>query len=381
MEYEFETRCIHSDASQGHSHPYGAITSPIYLSSTFAHPGIGQSTGYDYTRESNPTRSELEQIIASLENAADAIATSSGMAAVTLAFSLLGKGDHVICSEDLYGGSVRLFSWLSEKRGLDFSFINTADEALTEQTVRSDTKALYIETPSNPTMQITDLRKMKRIAHRHHLLLIVDNTFLTPYLQQPMDLGADLVIHSGTKYLAGHNDVLAGFVAVKDPKIARDLRFHYKTVGYSLSPFDSYLVLRGLKTLAVRMDRQQENAQQIAQFLKKHPKIRKVNYIGLEESPGFKVNQSQASGCGAMISFQTDSEETAKKILEKVRLIQYAESLGGVESLITYPMLQTHGDVPADVRERLGITSDFLRLSVGLENACDLIRDLEAALA
>ncbi len=380
MGYGIETRCCHGVTKIVEEHSFGAVSVPIYQTATFAHRGIGESTGHDYSRVSNPTRDELEQTVSSLEGAVDTLAFSSGMAAVSLALELFDGGDHLICSEDLYGGSVRMFSAVGERRGLSFSYVCTSDERLVEAAVRPETKALYIETPSNPTMQITDLRAMKALADRHHLLLIVDNTFLSPYFQRPLELGADLVIHSGTKYLAGHNDTLAGFLCVRDKGTAERLRYLYKTVGNCLSPFDSYLTLRGIKTLAVRMERQQANAMALAEWLKGQRKVEQVFYAGLPEHPGHQVQKGQGDGFGSMISFTVDTEETARRILERVRLIVYAESLGGVESLITYPLLQTHSDVPKEVREHLGITERFLRLSVGIENAEDLIGDLAQAM-
>ncbi len=381
MSLEFETRCIHGENQLLKDHPYGAIGTPIFQTATFAHPGVRQSTGYDYTRVSNPTRDELEQVMASLEEGCAAFATSTGMGAVDLIFSLFKRGDHVICSEDLYGGSVRLFDDYVEKVGMSFTYVNTGDAQAVEAAITEHTAALYIETPSNPCMEITDLDAMHEIAKKHGLLLIVDNTFLTPYFQKPIRHGADLVIHSGTKYLAGHNDTLAGFVVVKDPEIAEKLSVRYKTVGNCLSPFDSFLVLRGIKTLAVRLDRQQENAKKIAEYLQKHPKIKQVYYPGLEGSEGYDISAKQTTGFGGMLSIRTIDEKTARQVLEKVKVIMFAESLGGVESLITYPMVQTHADVPVETRERLGITDDFLRMSVGIEHADDLIADLEQALA
>ena len=381
MAYQFETRCICGDEHRSDRHPFGAISAPIYQSATFSHPGIGESTGYNYTRESNPTRAELEQIVSSMEGAVDTVACSSGMAAISLCLELFQAGDHIICSEDLYGGSVRLFQTTGESRGRLFSYVNTADVQMVEQSITPHTKALYIETPSNPTMQVTDLAQMHRLAEQYHLLLIVDNTFLSPCFQNPIDFGADLVIHSGTKFLGGHNDTLSGFLCTSRKDLAEKIRFLFKTSGAGLSPFDSFLMLRGIKTLAVRMERQQSNALAIAQWLKKQERVSKVFYVGLPDHPGYEVNLKQAKGFGSMISFRTDTEETARRILERVRLISYAESLGGVESLITYPMLQTHGDVPVEVRERLGITETFLRLSVVLEHIDDLIADLEWALS
>lgn len=381
MDYQIETRCIHHGDNRQPAGPFGTLTVPIFQTATFGHPGIGQTTGYNYTRESNPTRTELEKTVNALERTADTLACASGMAAIGLVMELFSAGDHIVCSEDLYGGSVRMFQTICEKRGLEFSYVDTSDTGSVPRAIRENTKALYIETPSNPMMQITDLAEMRRIADAYGLLLIVDNTFLSPYYQNPIDFGADLILHSGTKFLGGHNDTLAGFVCVGNEKLAGRLRYLYKTVGSALSPFDSFLLIRGIKTLAVRMERQQNSALAIARWLKGHPRISHVYYVGLEDHPGYEVNLRQSRGFGSMISLRTDSPQTARTVLERIRLITFAESLGGVESLMTYPMLQTHGDVPKETRERLGITEDLLRLSVGIEHVEDLIRDLEQALA
>ena len=380
MGYGIETRCIHGEKNEVMEHSYGAVSIPIYQTATFAHPGIGETTGHNYTRESNPTREELEKTISSLEGAFDTVACSTGMAAISLCLEVFDSGAHIVGTDDLYGGSVRIFGVIGERRGLQFSYVDTSDAAQVEEAIKENTKALYIETPSNPTMKVTDLSAMKELAQKHGLLLIVDNTFLSPYLQNPLELGADIVVHSGTKFLGGHNDTLAGFLSTSRQDIAERVRALYKTVGSCLSPFDSFLILRGLKTLAVRVERQQSNAGKLASWLKQHPKVKQVYYVGLPEHPGFEVNCKQSRGAGSMLSFRVDAEETARGVLERVKLISYAESLGGVESLITYPMLQTHGDVPVEIREKLGITETFLRLSVGIENVEDLIADLEQAL-
>ena len=377
--YNIETLCVHNGQNITDDHAFGAISVPIYQSATFAHPGIGQTTGYYYTRESNPTRTELEEIVNTLEHAYDTVATSSGMAALSIVLELFGEGDHFVCSEDLYGGSVRIFDTIGVERGREFSYVDTTDLAVVEASIKENTKAIYIETPSNPTMQVSDLVAVSEIAKKHGALLIVDNTFLSPYFQNPIDLGADIVVHSGTKYLGGHNDTLSGLLSVNTKELAEKVRLLYKTIGMQLSPFDSYLMIRGIKTLAVRMERQQENAMKIAQWLKQNDRVEKVYYVGLPEHPGYEINKKQARGFGAMISFTLKDEKTARKILENVKVFSYAESLGGVESLITYPMLQTHGDVPVEIRERLGITETFLRMSVGIENVDDLIADLDQA--
>ena len=376
-----ETLCVHSPNEDKNAHAYGAMTVPIYQTATFSHPGVGESTGYDYSRQSNPTRTELEDCISAMEGAYDTVATSTGMAACSLVLELFNAGDHIISQEDIYGGSTRLFNTLGVERGRSFSYVDTTKPENVINAINENTKAIFIETPSNPTMLVTDIREMAKITKKHNLLWIVDNTFLSPYFHNPIKLGADIVIHSGTKYIAGHNDTLAGFVCTANEKLSEKIRFMYKTIGPSLSPFDSFLVLRGLKTLAVRMDRIEENALKIANFLKTNKKVTNVYYVGLPEHPGYEINKSQSRGFGGMIAFTTDNNKTARDAFEKIEIIKYAESLGGVESLITFPMIQTHADVPVEVREKLGITDTFLRLSVGIENVDDLIKDLERALA
>lgn len=380
MHNRMETRCIHGNSDFSFRENTRAVSFPIYQTATFGHIGLGKSTGFDYTREKNPTRQHLEETVSALENACDTVAFSSGMAAVSACFELFEPGDHIICSEDLYGGVTRLLNTLCRKNGLTVSFADTTDLNQIRALLRPETKALYIETPSNPMMNITDLRACAALAEERHLLLIADNTFLSPYLQNPLELGADLVIHSGSKFLSGHNDTIAGFVSSAAQELADRVRLIAKTTGGVLAPFDCWLVLRGIKTLAVRMERQQENAGKVARWLTEQPRIRKVFYAGLPEHPGYEINRAQARGAGSMISFRTDSAETARRILEKVRLITFAESLGGTESLITYPMTQTHPDVPPEMREHLGITDTLLRLSVGLENCEDIIADLAQAL-
>jgi cystathionine gamma-synthase len=356
------------------------VAVPIYQSATFAHPGVGRSTGYDYARVTNPTREALERAAAALEGAAEGLAFSCGMAAMDAIMSLFSAGDHIICSDDLYGGSVRLLAALGARFDLKSDFIDANDQGLLAGTLRPETRAVFIETPSNPMMKITDIRAVRKTIGPDRLL-IVDNTFLTPVFQRPLGLGADLVLHSATKYLGGHNDTLAGILATDDRDLADRLRFITKTVGSGLSPFDSFLVIRGLKTLGLRMRKSQENALAMAAFLASHPKVEKVFYPGLPGHPGRAIQLSQAGGFGAMISFSVDSRVTAERALERVGLILYAESLGGVESLITYPILQTHGDVPEEKRLALGITDRLLRLSVGIEDPEDLLEDLGQALA
>ena len=354
---------------------WGAVSFPIYQTATFAHPGLGESTGYDYTRMQNPTRQQLETIVASLENGKDAIAFASGMAAIATVMELFSPGDHFIIDEDLYGGSIRLFNEISKKNGLEYTAINLSKEDPTPF-IKENTKAIYLETPTNPMMNVTDIEKLSSITREKKLLLIVDNTFLSPYFQNPLDLGADIVIHSGTKFLGGHHDTIGGFVVVKDEEIDERLRFIYKTTGAGLSPFDSWLILRGIRTLAVRLDRAQDNALKLAKFLKGNEHVTRVIYPGLPEHPGYEIMKKQARGFGAMITFEVESEEFARKILNNVQLIYFAESLGGTETLITYPITQTHADVPKEVLEKNGISGRLLRLSVGIEGIEDLIKEL-----
>lgn len=376
MERGINTRCLHLEETEGKTDNYGALTFPIYQTATYAHPAVGQSTGYDYSRLQNPTREHLEKVVASLEGGIDALALSTGIAAITLMMELFKPGDHLIVESDLYGGSIRLFNNVSEKNGIEFSRVACSDEDV-ESHVKDNTKAIYIETPTNPMMNVTDIGALAGIAKKHGLLLIVDNTFLSPYFQNPLKLGADIVIHSGTKYLGGHNDTLAGFIVTNNEEISEKLRFLIKTTGAGLSPFDSFLLERGIKTLGIRMERAQENAFALAEWLKKQDVVTKVIYPGLPEHPGHEIMKKQARGFGAMITFDLDTKEHAIALLEKVRMIKFAESLGGVETLITYPTTQTHADVPVEIREKNGITDSTLRLSVGIEDSKDLIAELE----
>ena len=381
MSTTIETRCIHGLPGEGLTDENRSISFPIYQTASFSHIKTGHNnSGFDYTRESNPTRQKVEEIVASLENADTAVAFTSGMAAISAVMELFEPNSEIICSEDLYGGVVRLHSIISSKNGIAVSYRDNKKKKKTAAAITSETKAIYIETPSNPMMKITDIRASADLAHKNGLLLIVDNTFLSPYFQNPLDLGADIIIHSGSKFLSGHNDTISGFVCTSNNVIANKIRLISKTTGAALSPFDSWLVMRGLKTLAVRMERQQYNAVHISEFLKDHPKVDHVYYPGFPEHCGYAVNKRQAGGSGSMISFTVDSADTAEKVLTKVKLITFAESLGGTESLITYPVLQTHPDVPLEIREHLGITDTLLRLSVGLENCTDIINDLKQAL-
>ncbi|MGN0370869.1 MAG: trans-sulfuration enzyme family protein [Butyrivibrio sp.] len=370
------TRCVHLEDEEAQKKHYGAISYPIYQTATFAHPGVGQSTGYDYSRLQNPTREQLEKTVASLENGKDAFAFSTGMSAIAALMELFKPGDHIIADADLYGGTIRLFDNISKKNGITFTNIDCGKEDIRKY-INENTKAIYIETPTNPMMNVTDIALLAKIAGEHNLLLIVDNTFLSPYFQNPLDLGADIVVHSGTKYLGGHNDTLAGFLVTSREDISEQLRFNIKTTGAGLAPFDSWLILRGIKTLALRMEKAQSNAIKIAKWLGSESSVKKVIYPGLETHPGYEIMRKQSRGFGAMLTFVVESPEFALSVLEKVKLIQFAESLGGVETLITYPVTQTHADVPKDVLEKNGITESVLRLSVGIEDPNDLLFELK----
>lgn len=378
MAYDIETKCLHLEEKCVGCDKSGAISFPIYQTATFAHLGLGESTGYDYSRLQNPTREQVEKIVANLEGGMDAAAFSSGMAAISAVMELFEPGDHIIADDDLYGGSVRLFLNISRKNGIDITRINLCEEDV-ESYIKENTKAIFLETPTNPMMNVIDINKISEIAQKHNLLLIVDNTFLSPYFQNPLNLGADIVVHSGTKYLGGHNDALAGFVVSNSDEIAEKIRFIIKNTGAGLAPFDSWLILRGIKTLALRMEKAQENARQLALWLKGKNDVVKVIYPGLKEHPGHEIMKRQARGFGAMLTFEVSSKALVEQILKRVKLIQFAESLGGVETLITYPITQTHADVPPESLAKSGISDRILRLSVGIENIDDLINDLEQA--
>lgn len=379
MDYSFATKCIYGNGKDYDKDKTGAISFPIYQTATYAHPGVGKSTGFDYSRLQNPTRQQAEKIVASLEGGIDALAFSSGMAAITAMMELFGPGDHLITDADLYGGSRRLFDHVNKKNGILFSHIDCSTEKL-EEYIQENTKAIFIETPTNPMMNVADIRKISSIAKAHGLLLIVDNTFMSPYFQKPFELGADIVIHSGTKFLGGHNDTLAGFVVTNSREISDKLRFLIKTVGSGLSPFDSWLIIRGIKTLPIRMEKAQENAKALAEYLLNEPRVKKVYYPGIPGSKGHEVCKAQASGFGSMLTFEVESRELALHILKSTKLIPFAESLGGTETLLTYPTTQTHADVPEEARLKNGLTDRILRLSAGIEDKNDLITDLKQAI-
>ena len=381
MSNSIETRCVHGG---DHRFPDSreSLSMPIYQTAAFAHPDLGHSPDrFYYTRLTNPTRTHLEETVSSLEGAADTVAFTSGMAAISAVFELFSPGDRIVCSADLYGGTVLLFDSVGRKNGLQLDMVDTTDIDALRAAMKSGTKAIYIETPSNPMMNVTDIAACAQIAKEYGAWLIVDNTFLSPYFQNPIALGAHIVIHSGTKFLGGHNDTISGFVCVADAALGERLHKIAYTLGATLSPFDSWLMIRGIKTLPIRMERAQENALTIAKWLRQQPQVTHVYYVGLEDHPGYAVNARQSRGSGSMLSFTLQSKELALQVLAKVKVITFAESLGGPESLITLPCTQTHADVAPEEREKLGITDSFLRMSVGLENAQDLIADLAQAMA
>jgi cystathionine gamma-synthase len=378
MGWRLESKIVRG--ARGADPQTGAISFPIYQTATFKHSGLGRSTGYDYTRSGNPTREEVEKTLADLEGGTAGFAFASGLAAIATLLELFNPGDHLLVSDDLYGGTYRLFEEISRNHGLEFTYWDCSKDNLLYH-IKKNTRAVFVESPSNPMMKVTDIRKVAALAKEHDLLTIVDNTFLTPYRQRPLELGADIVVHSGTKYLGGHNDTLAGFIVVKNEELGERLKFLQNAIGGVLAPFDSWLILRGIKTLAVRLEKQEENAMRIANWLKQHPRVEKVYYVGLPEHEGYEISKSQASGFGSMISFSLDSPDLAAAVLGKVRLISFAESLGGVETLITYPLTQTHADIPEEMRARLGVDDKLLRISVGIEAVEDLIDDLEQALS
>jgi cystathionine gamma-synthase len=359
---------------------FGAVSAPIYLSAIYHYEAFGKHGGFDYSRAANPTRDALEEVLAELEEGARAVAFASGMAAVSAALGLFGPGDRILCSDDLYGGTYRLFERVLRPLGLVFDYIDMGDCSRIEAAIRPGTKALFIETPTNPLMKIADLRGAAKVARRHGLLTLVDNTFMSPALQRPLALGADLVIQSATKCLGGHNDLIAGAVIAADAKLAERLLFIQKAVGAVPGAFDCWLLLRGIKTLHVRVARAQETAQMLAQFLAQHPAIARVFYPGLEGHPRRELHLAQADGPGSIISFELRSAAAVPAFLGALRTILLAESLGGVESLITHPSSMTHADIPAKEQAAVGLTPRLVRLSVGIEDADDLRGDLEQAL-
>lgn len=358
----------------------GSLSFPIYQAATYKHKSIDKQEAYNYSRCINPTREELEKTMTILEEGTRAFAVNSGMAAITLVFSLLKPGDHIVMSDDIYGGTFREVNEVLTANGVEYDSIDLSDIDLLKKTIKKNTKMIFIETPTNPMMKVADIEKIAKIGHEIGAIVVVDNTFLTPYFQRPLTLGADIVVHSGTKYLAGHNDVLAGIVVVKDSKIGEKLEIQMYIYGAGLGPMDSWLMLRGMKTLALRMDKHAENAMKVATWLRNEPKVEKVYYVGFEDHKDYAVTKKQTTGFGGMISFRVDSMETVNKILSNLKLVIFAESLGGVESLITHPVSRTHTEISEEKRNALGITDTLLRLSVGIEDADDIIADLKQAM-
>ncbi|HVA01516.1 MAG TPA: cystathionine gamma-synthase [Terriglobia bacterium] len=375
----FSTDAIH--VGQEPDPATGAIIVPIYQTSTFVQEEIGKHKGYEYARTANPTRAALERNLAKLEGGSFGFAFASGMAAINALLSLLKSGDHVVAGQNIYGGTFRLFERVLKNFGLNFTYVDTTRLESVGKAIGASTRLLFLETPTNPLMEITDLAASAALAHSRNVLVAVDNTFASPYLQRPLELGADFAVHSTTKYLNGHSDGVGGAVVMNDAQLAERLKFIQNAAGAILGPMDSWLVLRGVKTLAVRMRQHNENGMAVAQFLHQHPKVKKVNYPGLPSHPQHALAARQMKGSGGMLSFETGSLENARTLLKSVRLCSLAESLGGVETLISHPASMTHASVPPEQRQRLGITDGLVRISVGIEDVEDLIADLDQALA
>lgn len=359
----------------------GAVSFPVYQATAFRHPKLGQSTGFDYARTKSPTRSVLEEAVAGLEGGDAAFACSSGMAALQTIFALFSQGDHLIVSLDLYGGTYRLLEKIMSRFGVTASYVDTNDIDAMASLYTPNTKAVLIETPTNPLMMITDLERVASWAKSKGLLTIVDNTLLTPFFQRPLELGCDIIIHSATKYLGGHNDVLAGLIVTKGKELSAEMAFLHNSIGAVLGPQDSWLLMRGMKTLALRMERHQFNATAIANYLMKHEVVEDVYYPALPHHPGHEIQNRQSSGNTGIFSFRLKDARYVEPILRHIKLIAFAESLGGVESLMTYPAVQTHADIPLEIRQAIGVDDRLLRFSVGIEHADDLIADLEQAFA
>jgi cystathionine gamma-lyase/cystathionine beta-lyase/cystathionine gamma-lyase/homocysteine desulfhydrase len=376
---KFSTKAIH--AGQEPDPTTGAVTVPIYQTSTYAQEGLGKHKGFEYARTQNPTRSALEQNLAALEGGKACFAFASGMAATNAVMTLLQAGDHVIVSDNTYGGTFRLFDKVLRKFGVEFSYVDAREPQNVEEATRAQTRMVFVETPTNPVMSLVDIRAVSEITRRRGLRLVVDNTFMSPYFQRPLELGADIVVHSTTKYLNGHSDSVGGAVILNDEEDIRAMAFIQNAAGAIISPMDAWLVMRGTKTLAVRMRQHDENGRIVAQFLSEHPSVKKVYYPGLKSHPQHDLASRQMSGFGGMISFETGSLENAKRVLEAVRVCTLGESLGGVESLISHPATMTHASVPETERARLGITDGLVRVSVGIEDVEDIIADLDQALS
>ncbi len=374
-----ESAVIHGGISKD---PYtGAVNVPIYQTSTYEQIELGKNTGYEYSRTGNPTREALEKLIAELEGGKAGFAFGSGMAAITAVLSLFDSGDRVIISKNVYGGTFRVLDKVFSHFGIGYLIEDTTDTQALESKITPDVKAILVESPANPLLSITDLKAVADLARAKGILSIVDNTFMTPYLQRPLDFGINIVVHSATKYLGGHSDVVSGLVVVDSDELAQRLAFIQNSTGGVLGPFDSFLLIRGIKTLAVRMDRHVSNAEKIAEYLSSHEAISRIYYPGLVGSEGYEIQKRQAKNGGAMISFELRQGYSHKKFIDSLKLVSLAESLGGVESLVCHPASMTHASIPYEIRQKVGITDGLIRLSVGIENADDLIDDIEQALA
>lgn len=358
----------------------GALGVPIYQVSTYRQSSMEQFGRYDYARGDNPTREAAEEVVARLEGGGRCLAFASGMAAISTTLMIFSPGDHLVVCDDVYGGAYRVLTSIFSRMGISSTFVDATDLSAIEAAIRPETKALYLETPSNPLLKVTDLKGAAAIAKRHGIITLVDNTFMTPYLQRPLELGCDIVLHSGTKFLNGHSDVICGFAVTSDKELGHRIRYVQNAFGTGLGPQDSFLTLRGIKTLKVRMDQSQQNTRIIVERLKNHPKVRAIHYPGLKEHQGYAIHAAQADGPGAVFSFEVDSLKTTKRLLENTHLAAFAVSLGGVESIISYPARMSHASLPKEERERKGITDTLIRLSVGLEDPDDLYADLEQAM-
>lgn len=358
----------------------GAVNVPIYQTSTYKQPAMGVNKGYEYSRTGNPTRKALEELIAQLEGGYAGFAFASGMAAITAVLSLFKAGDKLLISNNIYGGSFRVIDKVFKNFNIDYAIVNTSKLEEIKEAIDGNVKAIYIETPTNPLLDITDIEEVTKLAKEYNLLTIVDNTFMTPYLQKPIELGADIVVHSGTKYLGGHSDTISGLAVVNSKDLAERLHFIQNATGGVLSPFDSFLVIRGIKTLAVRIDRHNSNAKAVAEYLRSREEVEKVYYPGFEDHPGYEVQSKQAKGFGSMMAFVLKEGYSYKKFIESLELITFGESLGGVESLVSHPATMTHASIPPEIRKKVGIVDNLIRLSVGIENVEDLIEDIDRAI-
>ena len=377
---KFATKAIH--AGQQPDPTTGAIMPPIFQTATYAQNGLGDHKGYEYSRSHNPTRTALQECIAALEDGKFGLAFASGMAAETAILSLLSAGDHLVACDDLYGGSYRIFERVMRRYNVETSYVPAGTIAAYEQAIRPNTKLIWLETPTNPLLRLIDIQAVAEIAHRHNILVVVDNTFASPYFQQPLKLGADIVVHSTTKYINGHSDVIGGALVLNNEEAYESMKFYENAAGNVPSPFDAWLVLRGIKTLAVRMRQHDENARAVAKFLAEHPRVEKVYYPGLPSHPDYELAKRQMSGFGGMVSFQFKGVYAdVDKLVRRFKVFSLAESLGGVESLVCHPVSMTHGSIPKEIREARGLTDTLLRLSVGIEDAEDLLADLQQALA